>query len=69
MQISSREPIDRALSGATTPGKSGPRGDDNEELLRILQSPSMTGTSPSDCLVSYPGHSLWGLNPLQRCSR
>ena len=28
--------------------------------------------SPSDCLVSYAGHSLWGegcLIPLQRCSR
>ena len=24
------------------------------------QSPSITGTSPSDCLVSYPGHSLGG---------
>ena len=28
------------------------------------------GTSPSDCLVSYPGHSLGvGLTPLQRCSQ
>ena len=25
----------------------------------ILQHSSITGTSPSDCLVSYPGHSLW----------
>ena len=36
--------MDRALSGATTPGQSGPG--------------SITGTSPSDCLVSYPGDSL-----------
>ena len=43
-------PIDRALSGATTPG--------NEGVLHIPQSPGITGTSPSDCLVSYPGHSL-----------
>ena len=29
------------------------------------QSPSITGASPSDCLVSYPGHSLvgWGSFP------
>ena len=27
-------------------------------MLRIPQNPSITGTSPSDCLVSYPGHSL-----------
>ena len=25
-----------------------------------LLEPSITGTSPSDCLVSYPGHSLRG---------
>ena len=33
----------------------------------------MTGTLPSNCLVSYPGHALLGgkgggLTPLQRCS-
>ena len=39
-------------------------------VLRIPQSSSTAGTSPSDCLVSYPGHSLGGgLTPLQRCSR
>ena len=39
-------------------------------MLRISQSPSITGTSPPDCLVSYPRHSLGGgLTPLQRCSR
>ena len=26
--------------------------------LRITQSSSITGASPSDCLVSYPGHAL-----------
>ena len=31
-------PIDKTLSGVTTPGQSGPRSNDNEELLRILQS-------------------------------
>ena len=61
--------IHRALSSATTPGQSGPRSDGNEGVLRIPQSSSTAGTSPSDCLVSYPGHSLGGLNPLQRSSR
>ena len=46
------------LSGATTPGQSGPGSDGNEGVLRIPQSSSNAGTSPSDCLVSYPGHSL-----------
>ena len=49
-----------ALSGATTPGRSGPGSDGNEGVLRILQSSSLAGTSPSDCLVSYPGHLLGG---------
>ena len=35
-------------------------------VLRIPQSPSITGTSPSDCLVSYPGHSLVSVLPLCR---
>ena len=60
MQLSSIWPIDRILSGATTPGQSGPGSDGNEGVLRIPQSSSFTGTSPSDCLVSYPGHSLVG---------
>ena len=39
--------------------------DGNEGVLRILQSSSITGASPSDCLVSYPGHLLgvWETNP------
>ena len=60
MQFSSILPINRTLSGATTPGQSGPRSDDSEGVLRILQSSSITRTSPSDCLVSYPGYSLGG---------
>ena len=47
-----------ALSGATTPGQSGPRSDGNEGVLNIPQSSSITGVSPSDCLLSYPGHLL-----------
>ena len=57
-QFSSSWPMDRTLSGATTPGQSGPRSDGNEGVLCIPQSSSITGTLPSDCLVSYPGHSL-----------
>ena len=49
-----------ALSGATTPGQSGPGSDGNEGVLHIPQSSSIAGTSPSDGLVPYPGHSLGG---------
>ena len=41
--------IDRIGSGATTPSLSGPGSNGNEEVLRIPQSSSITGTSPSDC--------------------
>ena len=30
----------------------------NKGVLRILQSANMTGISPSNCLVSYLGHSF-----------
>ena len=58
MQFSSIGPIVRSLSGATTLGQSGPGSNGNEGVLRIPQSSSITGTSPSDCLVLYPGHLL-----------
>ena len=36
-------------------------------MLRIPQSSSITGTSPSDCLLSYPGYSfVGGVLPLCR---
>ena len=55
------EPTDRThISGATNPGQSGLGSDDNEEVLCIPQSSGITGTSPSDCLASYPEHPLWG---------
>ena len=57
------------LSGATSPGQSGPGSNSNEGVLRIPQSSSITGTSPSDCLGSYRGHLLWDLTSLQRSSR
>ena len=47
--------MDRTLSGATTPAQSEPG---SEEVLRISQSSSFTEASPSDCFMSYPGHSL-----------
>ena len=52
-------PLIGPLSGATTPGQSGPGSNGNEGVLRILQSSSIAGTSPSDCLVSYQD-TRWG---------
>ena len=59
VQFSSMWPIDRAISVATTLGQSEPVSDSKERVLRIPQSSSNTGTLPSDCLASYPGH-FWG---------
>ena len=59
-QLSSIWPIGSTLSGATTPGQSGPGRDGNEGILCIPQSFSITGTSPSDSLVPYSGHFLGG---------
>ena len=41
------------------PGQSGPGSDGNEGVLHIPQI-SKPGASPSDCLISYPGHLLLG---------
>ena len=60
MQFSSIWPIDRILSVANTPGQSEPESNGNDGVLCISQSSTITGTSPSDCLVSYPGSSLLG---------
>ena len=57
--FSSIWPIERTLSGTTTLDLRRSRSNGNEEVLYIPQSSSITLTSPSDCLVSYPGHS-WG---------
>ena len=51
--------IDRTLLDATTPGQSGPGSNDNDGALRIPQSSSITGASPSDCFVSYPDPRLF----------
>ena len=49
-QFSSTWPIDRTLSGTTSPRQSGYVSDNNEGVLCIPQSSSITGTSTSDCL-------------------
>ena len=51
-------PIDRTLSGAITSGQSETGSDGNEGMLSIPQNSRVTGTSPSDYLVSYLGNSL-----------
>ncbi len=66
IQFSSIWPINRTLSGATPPGQSEPESDGNEDVLHIPQSSSIVGASPSDCLMSYLGHSLGGVLLLYR---
>ena len=63
MSNSSIWPTDRTLSSVTTPGQSEPGSDGNEEVLHIPRSSSITEASPSDCLVSYPGHLLRKIYP------
>ena len=65
MPNSSIWPIDRTLSDATTTGQNGSESDGNEGALCIPQSSSITRATPSDCLLSYTGHSL-GVLPLCR---
>ena len=68
-QFNSVWPIDSTLSGLTTPGQSVPWSNGNEEVLRILQMSSITGTLPSNCLVSFSGILIGGgLTPVQGCS-
>ena len=52
--------------GATIPGHSVPGSGSNEGVLRITQSPSITGTSSSDFLVSYQDTHWESLTHLQR---
>ena len=48
-------------------GHSGPGSNGNEGVLYIPQSPSISRNSPSDCLVSYPGHLFGGGEVLPLC--
>ena len=57
-QFSSFWPIDRILSSASTRGQNEPCNNGNKGVLYIPQSYNITGATPSDCLVSYPGYSL-----------
>ena len=57
-QFSSIWLIDRTLSGATTPDKTGHGRNGSEGVLRISLCSIFTEATPSDCLVSYIGHSL-----------
>ena len=50
--------INWTLSCATILSKNRPGSDVDKGVLHIPQSSSIIGASPSDCLVSYLGHSL-----------
>ena len=60
MKFSSIWPVDRTISGATTPGQSGPGNNSIEGVICILQSSSSSKFTQLDCLLSYPGHLLGG---------
>ena len=66
MQLVLFNPEVQPLSGATTLGQSGPGSNHNKGVLCIPQSSSITGTSPSDCLVSYQDTHWEGVLPLCR---
>ena len=57
-QFSSIRPIDRTLSGATTPDQSEPWINGKKWVLCIPQRSIITGNSTSNCLVSLSGYSL-----------
>ena len=61
--------IVRTRLGATIPGHSGAGSDCSKGVLHIPQISSITGTSPPDSLVSYPGHIWWTLTALKWCCR
>ena len=50
--------LGRTLTGATTLGLIGAGSDGNEGALHTPINWSITRSSPSDCLLSYAGHSL-----------
>ena len=52
--------LNRTLSGATTPGQSGPGSDGSDGVLRIPQSSGIIRASTLGCLLSYPRDSLVG---------
>ena len=58
--------INNTLSGAITLGQSWSGSNGNEGVLRIPQSSRISGTSPSDCLVSYQETCCGVVLPLQK---
>ena len=65
-EFSSIWPINKTLSGASTPEQSKPRSNGSEGVLRVPQSSGIAGNSPSDCLVSYIRTLVEGVLPLCR---
>ena len=59
-------PIDRTLSGGTTQSQSRPGSDDDEGVIRTPQRSTITGTSATNCFVTYLGHSYKRGLPLCR---
>ena len=58
VQYSSIWHIDKIPSCTAAPSQSGPGNNTNERVLCIPHRSSITGISPSYCLVTYPRHSL-----------
>ena len=54
------DPYIGPLSGAISPGHYGGGSNVIKAIIYIPESSSITEISPSDCLVSYTGHSLGG---------
>ena len=60
MSKSSIWPIDRSLSGDTTPGQSEPGSDGNKRVFCIPQTSGITGTSLSDFFFNVISRPLDG---------
>ena len=58
LALSTQYKCQTVLSGTTTPSQSGLGSNGNKGALCIPQNSSITAATPSDCLVSYSGHSL-----------
>ena len=65
-QFSSIWPINRTLSGATTPSQSGSRSNGNERVIRIPKAPALLEPH-HQFLYSHTGHSLVEVGGLLVC--
>ena len=61
--------MDRALSGATTLGQSGPGSDGNEGVLHIPKAPALLEPHHQIVLCHIQDTRCGSLTPLQRSSR